>query len=128
MKATDLMVGDLVMVHPSGMLIKVAAVHNKKVAYHACPNKLEWVRRDLLKPVPLTAEILEKNGFNQDKYGQFILNEDTGESEHYLCIVPSYDEGKYWWTVNSEPIAKINHLHELQHIFRLCKIDKEIKI
>lgn len=128
MEATDLMVGDLVMVHPSGMLIKVAAVHNKKVAYHACPNKLEWVRRDLLKPVPLTAEILEKIGFNQDKYWQFILNEDTGESEHFLCIVPSYDEGMYWWTVNSEPIAKINHLHELQHIFRLCKIDKEIKI
>lgn len=40
MKAKDLMMGDYISVKPSGMPIKIAAVHHKKVAYHATINKL----------------------------------------------------------------------------------------
>lgn len=65
MKANELMSGDYISVKPSGMLIKVAAVHHKKVAYHAVVNKLFWVRESLLEPIPLTTEILEKNGFGK---------------------------------------------------------------
>lgn len=63
MKAEDLMVGDYISVKPSGMPIKIAAVHHKKVAYHACTDKLSWVRESLLEPIHLTKEILKKNGF-----------------------------------------------------------------
>lgn len=68
MKANELMIGDYISVKPSGMLIKVAAVHHKKVAYHAVVNKLAWVRENLLEPIPLTEKILEENGF-VDKTG-----------------------------------------------------------
>ena len=61
------MCGDLVQVEPSSMLIRVAAVHHKKVGYHSCVYKLDWVRESLLKPIPLTDEILEKNGFDYNK-------------------------------------------------------------
>ena len=61
MKPTELQIGDYALVKPSMMLIKVAAVHRKKVGYHAVTHKLNWVRMDLLEPIPLTEKILERN-------------------------------------------------------------------
>ena len=61
MDAKDLMIGDIVSVTPSSMLIKIAAIHRKKVAYHACNDSFSWVRVGLLQPIPLTSEILKKN-------------------------------------------------------------------
>jgi len=65
MKAKDLMIGDYVSLKPSGMIIKVAAVHNKKVAYHAVVNRLSWVWESLLEPIPLTLEICKKNNLGE---------------------------------------------------------------
>lgn len=130
MKANELMTGAFVYFNcfdGSKIVVRVTGFKDG-IVYGDSKKGSHWCNIEKVEPIPLTPEVLEKNGFNQDKYGQFIFNEDTGESEHYLCIVPSYDEGIYWWTVNSEPIAKINHLHELQHIFRLCKIEKEIDL
>lgn len=77
MKATELMIGDYVLVKPSMMLIKVAAIHHKKVGYHAVTHKLNWVRMDLLEPIPLTPEILEKNGFRHyEETNEYILLTD----------------------------------------------------
>ena len=73
MKANELMIGDYISVKPSGMPIKVAAVHHKKVAYHAVINKLTWVRESLLEPIPLTQEILKKMGLKIGMDGLFIV-------------------------------------------------------
>lgn len=67
MKANELMIGDYISVKPSRIPIKVAAVHHKKVAYHKVVNKLVWIRESLLESIPLTEEILEKNGFVKNK-------------------------------------------------------------
>lgn len=63
MKSSELQIGDYVLVKPSMMPIKVAAVHHKKVGYHAVTHKLNWVRMDLLEPIPFTVELAKKNGF-----------------------------------------------------------------
>ena len=47
-KKQNFQIGDYVKCYPSDMPIKIAAVHQKKVAYHACIHKLEWVRESLL--------------------------------------------------------------------------------
>lgn len=86
MKATDLQIGDYVLAKPSMMLIKVAAVHNKKVGYHAVTNRLNWVRMDLLEPIPLTLEILEANGFE--------ISLDSGEGELDINDIYVYIERK----------------------------------
>lgn len=83
---------------------------------------------DNVTPIPITAEILERNGFVKNKYGEMILDEELGTSEIYLVLEPTYDEEYYWWRVNNELITKIKSVHELQHILRLCNIDKEIEI
>ena len=63
MRATELMIGDYVSVEPSGQRICIAAIHNGKVGYHSVVHRLEWVRIGHLRPIPLTLELFEKNGW-----------------------------------------------------------------
>ncbi len=85
-----------------------------------------------LEPIPITPEILEKNGFTNvgDKVWQWEEKPFWvwwEEETHHLGIEiddSSYDEEK------SKTIMIIvqNYAHELQHAIRLAGIDKEIII
>ena len=144
MKANDLMLGDYISVKPSGLPIKVAAVHHKKVAYHAVINKLSWVRESLLEPIPLTQEILEKNGFEksyssiltadgykklpQYKYKNMIQVQDI--CRNLITISYSDLEGGVYdiqCGIGSH-IYDLKYVHQLQHALRLCGIKKEIEL
>ena len=114
MKPEELQLGDIVTTTPSGMPIKVDAIHRKKVAYHACTDRFSWVRIGLLQPIPLTPEILEKNGW-------FPLDEYRYEGDIALA------KGRNYFRLKNTTIC-INSVHELQHALRLCGIDKEIEI
>ena len=115
MKSSELMIGDYISVAPSMLPIKIAAVHNKKVAYHACIHKLEWVRESLLRPIPLTIEILEKNniyeGWSEPFKGYNLMVLTNG---HY--------------SIEDHCLIEFKYVHELQHALRLCNISKEIII
>ena len=124
MEANNLMIGDYVSVKPSGMPINVAAVHHKKVAYHAVVNKLAWVRESLLEPIPITPEILEKNGWVKNLYS--FESYDNEELECLSLWVGEDGKNKWWWHVGVELVTPINYVHQLQHALRLCGIEKEI--
>ncbi len=110
MKATDLMAGDYVIPRRLGRPVKVAAVHHKKIAYHATRDKLTWVREGLLDAAPVTAEILKKNN---------ILFE-IGPSGLFKVTIKG---------INCEMRFNIiRHIHELQHALRICGIKKEIEL
>lgn len=140
MQAKELMIGDYISVKPSGMLIKVAAVHHKKVAYHAVVNKLAWVRESLLEPIPLTPEILEKNGFETEDDVHFSIQGQSDILELLLVELPF--DGYYFDIVRTEKtinkcnqrcyidryFASIYYVHQLQHALRLCGIEKEIEL
>lgn len=132
MKATELMIGDYVLVKPSMMLIKVAAVHHKKVGYHAAPHKLNWVRMDLLEPIPLTLEILERNGFTHcltapcgyyhapicDMFDiLFHASEDTYEDTWHTEVFTDHND-------NNFVLYNLCYVHELQHALRLCGLNE----
>lgn len=74
-----------------------------------------------INPIPLSAEILEKNGF--EKYYMYhTLHDKQVRIEHYwherrLEIQP-YD-GEPWIK-----LAPIYYVHELQHALRLCGLNK----
>ena len=139
MKPIDLQTGDYALVKPSMMLIKVSAVHHKKVGYHAVTHKLNWVRIDLLEPIPLTSEILEKLGFNKvlqqgcsNPY-HWTLDVYEEESEELLYSIKAYKtlfRGMYISIDNHadcEPIKfskQIEYFHELQNALRLCGLDE----
>ena len=145
MKATELMIGDYITVTPSGMLIQVAAAHKKKVAYHTCTNKLSWVREELLRPIPLTPEILEKNGWYHAKfhgsYGRQAMRIDGCYQDELPKGVDNALSFAQWsldkkfmyhfleifmWVGSIS--LKIEYVHELQHALRLCGIEKEIEL
>ena len=74
--------------------------------------------------VPLTKEILIKNGWNETK-PHWFYNETNG-----ICLAESTaGDGWIWemiWTntegqVCIKPISTIKSVHELQHILRVCE-------
>ena len=123
MKPEELQLGDIVATTPSGMPIKVVAIHRKKVAYHACTDRFSWVRIGLLQPIPLTPEILEKNGFRlqSDQLGTldtYWLGNELGAFRIHRLNNGDYQFG----------LAKIKYVHQLKHALRLCGISKNIEI
>ena len=83
-----------------------------------CSESGNMGKVSLLEPIPLTLEILEKNGFGEYEYNE--VYGDEIEVEVNLNEWP-IDEG-------SCPgfSSRIQYVHELQHVLRLCGIEKEI--
>lgn len=78
---------------------------------------------DDLQPIPITAEVLEKNGFTHDKWSKKIWRYEDVESEVVYYIESSRleitnDVCKMYITCKS--------VAELQHALRLAKVKKEI--
>ena len=120
MKPTDWQIGDYALAKPSMMLIKIAAVHHKKVGYHAVTHKLNWVRMDLLEPIPLTLEILERNGF--ELRDGFLYHRIDDKPHHYDFKLKNggvfASEG---YTIECDIYhLTIRYVHELQLTLRLC--------
>lgn len=131
MRVCDLMVGDLVL--HDGKVIRVDAVHKRKIGYHKTKDKLTWLFSGQFDPIFLTPSILEKNGF--------VLNEVVKEyyifrgidNRVYICNDREYINSRNEWHVHidsedycSIASCELTYVHELQHILRLCKIDNEI--
>ena len=120
MKATELMVGDWVL-------------DGKKPAQITgimCDDLFETtlspsVGGECISPIPLTPEILEKNGFRKGSYIEVVGGLDTyylGE-EIGSFRIHRLQKGYYQFG-----LAKINFVHQLQHALRLCGINKEVEI
>lgn len=88
--------------------------------------KKEHFVRSLVEfePIPLTTEIIEKNGFEKNRdYGYFIGQTNSGYyiyfDNNYLSIQAGYDAIEFAWC---------EYVHELQHALKLCGITKTIKV
>ena len=132
MKANELMIGDWVSESHSGCIdaMNDIAPYDENIQLQQDDFGLDECFFGRLSPIPLTPEILEKNGF-----------ENVG-SEVYECdVLPFY----IWWerdrhrlgidiedsTYDKENFAQmlrvpVSYVHELQHALRLCGIKKEI--
>ena len=129
MNATDLTVSDLVLLF-GDTPARVDAIGDIEVYVYEEKRGEDWqVGYEHIKPIPLTAEILEKNG-----YVKCI----GGRSKKSLQLI---GDGLYvsWWNdrivirykrVLGHPSAYLNcdcrYVHELQHALRLCGVKKEV--
>ena len=99
---------------------------------------IEDICSEDIRPIPLTPEILEKNGFSHNEiwhnsyvdienyhidvqfgYGGKVDNiriRENGKDS----VIPSEKTNLY--------LAHIEYLHELQHAMKLCGIEKEIEL
>ena len=123
MIATDLMIGDWV--KPSCWNEQVLLVGEGRVTV-----KSDSYTEDEIKPIPLTEEILESNGFVRDDKHEYSM---TGSNYNYLkvrCYADTYFEIGNAFDEEGElqAFADIQYVHELQHALKLCGIDKNIEL
>lgn len=130
MKPEELMIGDYVMFNKD--VYKIEEISKKGWAHiiyndgSECRVALssDYILDDIT-PIPLTPEILEKNGFElqRDKSELGILDTYWLGSKLGAFRIHRLNNGDYQFG-----LAKIMNVHELQHALRLCGIDKEIEI
>ena len=142
MKATELMVGDWVKIKGLKDPVKrISCIDEYVRTVDFWDDEGVMVTSiDKVLPIPLTKEILEKNGFEElmseseisaERFGR--KPEHTGVWQYgfgwfgsvsyvpersFLCV--KFMEG------HTADIANIKYVHELQHALRLCGVEKEI--
>lgn len=131
MKANDLMIGDWIeWQYPADTSYhgkyRVVAIEETWVDFLDERNYHCSQPYNEIFPIPLTAEILEKNGFKKD-----VRNENYYKWNWYILE----DNASYDMETGMVRIFKasdltfrhpIGYVHELQHALRLCGIEKEI--
>lgn len=135
MKANELMIGDWVVYRGDAEYTNPVRIDGMDIrTCSLITEDREDVGFDGIEPIPITPEILEKNGFEFDSCG------DCGDGWYIY-----YDEGchyigrgkngKGWncilWRESYCDYAccvEIKSVHQLQHAMRLCGIEKEIEL
>ena len=136
MKAEELMIGDWVDVYheltdESGFYkpLRVTGIHyNDGICFGDSTIESPW--NDLkefeegVRPIPLTPEILEKNGFEKH------ISDIRMFFQHGEYHLSYYIVNKHFTIYNQIDGSLIQrvivNVHELQHALKLCGIDKEI--
>lgn len=131
------MIGNWVMsIHPAvPRPIKVTEIGNNDIGY-----KNGILSISFLEPIPITPEILEKNGFKMKQKEGETSFEYVAAGEKYIINffffratiydVSSLLECELGFSGGLDRIHKCNvrFVHELQQALRLCGIDKTIEL
>lgn len=154
MKANELMIGDYVIRKnvPKEILV-VYTIDSIRNVVHLDLDGLGITEKlENIEPIPITPEILEKNGFEEEvregdptfPYSAFILDGDDYRIE--ITWYDSHDRyepntGQFLGGVPEVWAIEVNskrsnvdiernkmYVHELQHALRLCGITKEIEL
>jgi hypothetical protein len=121
MKAEELMIGDWVFIKDYPMIAQPMQVKKE----HFVRSLVEF------EPIPLTPEILKKNGFELEGYG----NHEVFELEDFkiyindldnFVVCELFDDSDWGWQIIDFCVC--HFVHELQHALKLCRIDKEIVV
>ena len=143
----ELMLGDWVKPFGSneGVYAKITSITPNRIDIVTTNGNPHHATADYIKPIPLTPEILEKNGFH--------IN---GIKEKMPTIIDDWSDDTYVWSRQETPDEKmmvsvymddinnffveiicqychvdgihIRYVHELQHTLKLCGIKKTIKL
>ena len=135
MDIKELMIGDWVYYNPN-VFIEDEYEPTKpiKITKITSGEDIDLAIEGCYSPIPLTPEILEKNGFKHieripimgseigtwrsDKLGGATIKKYLiGIEKTIFCLIAGHSK-----------IGDIYHLHELQHALRLCGIEKEITL
>ncbi len=125
MKANELMIGDLLQYRGqfAAFGFRVEQITRRKVGYHVGPgeNRMNYLRLGEVQPIPLTPEILVKNGFEEWDGWRIFDIEDTGVEIGWCGTIL-----KIGGECGNLELPSVVYVHELQHALRLCGIEKEI--
>lgn len=124
MKATDLMIGDWVLVDK--VPIKIKQVCEDCIISDFGDGDEEV---DCFEPIPLTPEILEKNGFEPDCDKKIYKNKSYGSDIRIRHFLGDFSFGEMLYCYDTPQFNSwfsVSYVHKLQHALKLCVMDKEI--
>lgn len=140
LKISDLSVGDWVGVRCGTKInaFKVEEIRFNNIIHKYVAllnNKAYGLPTTELHPIPITAEILEKNGWSTDGLYAILRIDEHLHLEYYYH---EHRLRKYYCGVDEwQNHAKVNDItfaahcysvHQLQHALRLAGVDKEINL
>lgn len=96
---------------------------------------IHGIMSESIKPIPLTAEILEKNGFVPFvRFKDMVLYKSADnriEANNHEEMVNSFNK----WSIHVDTenmmtmgYFEITYVHELQHALQLCGFEKKIEL
>jgi hypothetical protein len=135
LKISDLSVGDWVICNGFKATIAGYNVESGSIQVLTKQKNKMWFGLDDIEPIPITAEILEKNGWSTD--GMYARLRIT-EYSHLEYYYHEHRLRKYYCGVDEwQNHAKVNDItfavhcysvHQLQRALSLANIDKEITL
>lgn len=141
MKTNELMIGDwfrfryTIDGREKVKTFRISQIENELGEYYVWGNGFgRMCFPERLEPIPLTPEILEKNGFKMAKWKEDEPVGLLGEwwDNRGQVLVKRFDftllGEVYSVKANNSRISNIRYVHDLQHALRICGIEKEIVI
>lgn len=132
-EATELMIGDLVMYNPNVFIDdEYEPTHECYVYSIRSGEDIDFSIEGCYYPIPLTAEILEKNGFEGSPTKDMYLHIELWE-QCQLKVELCQSEGLFVFVYTDKApidmyvnhiLLHIRYVHELQHALRLCGFDE----
>lgn len=132
--------GDIVYNHKKEIIrITSSYLKGTKLFYYR-DGDYGWIREDAIAPIPLTPEILEKNGWKEEVMSRGVKN------SHLVYTKPDIEEYGYFpiyiekgignefdvypFTDNNvcKPIAYIKYVHQLQHLLFGLGLNSEMEL
>ena len=115
MEATELMIGDWVGVFDEGIMKDCRQVDWIRTGEIGMRYHKVWAI-GCIEPIPLTPEILEKNGWNHSN----------------RLMITRIDDNDFYWSEelgrilykNQYNMCNCKYVHNLQHALRLCGLDE----
>ena len=114
MKATELMIGDKVMVKV------LSQIPNTYVLHTWTAN--DYSRDIQVKPIPLTTKILEENDFWEDEDDIRYHNESEMWVHTDVDLTIEKFEGRL--QCYEIPDMQFNYVHQIQQALRLCRLNE----
>ena len=124
MKPEQLQMYDWVLINDTPYQVK--QITRKKVGYHRVPYNLDYARLEDIKPIPITTDILENNGFTVHAFPLDTIC-TWEEDKNRIMWSGSMIDVRQWDNCRNYQ-GTIKYVHQLQQALRLCGIDKRIEL
>ena len=132
LKLSNLMVEDwVVCYHPTSQKsfekVSVGLLHTMQEQEYGHINENSPLFR-IVEPIPLTPEILKKNGFNlhDDMYTNDVMT--LHDDKKFIKTKNAWSVGVHTNGCHRIALCELTYLHELQHLLKLCNIDFEFVV
>lgn len=115
--------GDIVYNHKKEIIrITSSYLKGTKLFYYR-DGECGWIREDAIKPIPLTPEILEKNGWKSinGKYALKIKNAN-------YVVLEFTEDGIYTYINENTMLFTIKYIHELQRLLFGIGLNSEMEV